>query len=282
MNRFSLIGTRLGHSFSAGYFNSRFEEMGIDAHYELHEIPDLSELYAWISGTPDLVGFNVTIPFKEMIIPLLDSLSPLAEEVGAVNTVRIVRDTDGPRKFQLEGFNTDVGGFMDLMHSAGITAPESAEQGVGIPSGGPALVLGSGGASKAAEVGLRRAGFRPIVVSRTRGKGDTVYADLKPEMIQEAKVIVQTTPLGMWPDVTSVPPFPYQYLRGEGQVCLDLVYNPEETLFIKICRAHGAKTAGGLKMLHSQADRAWSIWNLPLMKKHCTDSKESQPTPDHP
>lgn len=282
MKRFSLIGTRLGHSFSAGYFNSRFKELGIEAHYELHEIPDLSELDRWISAAPDLEGFNVTIPFKERILPILDSVSPLAEETGAVNTVRVVRDTETPRGFRLEGFNTDVGGFMDLMRSAGISVPENGNHGDMAPTRGSALVLGSGGASKAAAVGLRRAGFLPIIVSRSREKGDIVYQDLTPQMIHEADIIVQTTPLGMWPDVSSAPLFPYQYLRGEGQVCLDLVYNPEETLFMKICRAHGAKTAGGLKMLHSQADRAWSIWNLPLIKEQCAEGKERQPTPDHP
>lgn len=282
MTLYSLIGTRLGHSFSAGYFNSRFEKEGIGAIYFPHEMPDLAGLEKWIAETPELAGFNVTIPFKTQIIPLLDALSPLAEEVGAVNTVRIIRDVTVRRGFRLEGFNTDVRGFMELMSRARIDPVVSS-----LPQSHPqdraeALVLGSGGASKAVVAALKNAGFKPKVVSRS-DRGDVRYSGLKPEDIHNAAVIVQATPLGMWPNISSAPPIGYEYLKGAGQVCLDLVYNPEETLFMKICAAHGAKVAGGLAMLHAQADAAWSIWNLPMAVQYQADQgNDNKPSPDHP
>lgn len=259
MKLFALIGTRLGHSFSAGYFNGKFLSHGIPAHYEAREMPDLSCLEKWIAGTPDLEGFNVTIPFKEAVIPFLDSLHPLAASVGAVNTVKVTRTADSPRGFTLKGYNTDVSGFLALCTEAGLRPAEADA-----PSS-TALVLGSGGASKAAVSGLKQLGYAPLTVSRSAAKGDMTYEGLTPETVYGACAVVQATPLGMWPNVNYTPSFPYQYLHG-SQVCLDLVYNPTETLFMKICRAHGAKTAGGLKMLHAQAEEAWSIWGLPMVE----------------
>lgn len=250
MTLYGLIGYPLGHSWSARLFNEKFEREGLDARYDLYELPSVSDVLPLVGGNPALAGLNVTIPYKQQIIPLLDSLSPEAEEAGAVNTVRIVREADGlPR---LIGYNTDIIGFRDSVAPMLAGVPEKRHT---------ALVLGNGGACRAVCVALRSMGWNPVVVSRSGGEGVVTYADLTPQLVHDSGLVVNCTPLGMSPNVNAAPPFPYQYLHA-GQVCFDLVYNPEETLFMRIARAHGCKVSNGLAMLRGQAEAAWKIWNL--------------------
>lgn len=251
-----LVGRRLGHSFSAKYFNDKFDRENVDARYSLCEIDSISELPERIEATAGLAGFNVTIPYKEEIIPYLDELTPLARAVGAVNAVKVCKDNNNPKGYRLTGHNTDVEGFMESLRPL---IEDRREKGT-------ALVLGSGGASKAACAGLRELGFESTVVSRHSGKEVTAYAELTPEQIWQADIIVNATPAGMYPEINSAPPFPFEYMRGDGspdrprQIAFDLVYNPDETLFMKICAAHGAIVMNGLAMLHRQAEAAWSFW----------------------
>lgn len=235
---YGLIGKRLGHSFSASYFAKKFHREGLNCEYRNFEIPEIEALPCLLGCEPDLRGFNVTIPYKEAIIPYLDSLTDEAREVGAVNTVRI----DGGR---LIGHNTDLAGFdCSLSELLGGERPKSA------------LVLGTGGASKAVCAALRRRGIRHYIISRTRGMR---YCDLTPEFVRDTLLIINTTPLGMWPDVDSKPELPYEAIR-ESHRCFDLVYNPAETAFMAEACRHGARVCNGLKMLHIQAEIAWNFW----------------------
>ncbi len=255
MKEYALIGRKLGHSFSADYFNSKFKKEGIDAQYYLWELPEISLLPELISAHPLLEGLNVTIPYKEEIIPYLDSLSPLAEQTGAVNCVKVIRSEESSKGYFLQGHNTDVEGFMSSVRP--LLQSDSKK----------ALILGTGGASKAVKVGLEKLGLEILFVSRNPGEWKVSYRDLTPEQVWEADLIVNTTPLGMYPNLNAVPPFPFQYMRSgkepnkSPQVAFDLIYNPSETLFMKICAAHGALVSNGLAMLHSQAEGAWRFWN---------------------
>ncbi len=248
MTQYGLIGRTLGHSWSARLFDEFFRREGIDARYDLYELPSVSELPSLIGGNPALAGLNVTIPYKQEVIPLLVSVSDLAREAGAVNTIRIRREAGG--KVRLEGFNTDVEGFRLSVSPMLADVSEDRRR---------ALVLGSGGASKAVVTALRHMGWESAVVSRTPVGDQISYADLTPALVWSHALIVNTTPLGMYPKVDAAPPFPYQYL-GARHVCYDLVYNPEDTLFLRICRAHGCRVMGGLEMLKLQAMAAWRIW----------------------
>lgn len=249
MRLFGLIGYPLGHSRSPEIWNSRFESEGIDARYSLYPLPSVSDVMPLIEGNPSLCGLNVTIPYKRAILPYMHSLSEEAAEAGAVNTILIQRKAGG--EIVLKGYNTDVSGFMRAVGPLIEGTPENERT---------ALVLGSGGASQAVCAGLRKAGWKVITVSRSAGKGDLAYSDLTPELIVSSGLIVNATPAGMAPAVNTAPPFPYEYLRP-GQVCFDLVYNPEVTLFMRIAAAHGCVVENGLRMLQFQADEAWKIWN---------------------
>lgn len=248
MKLFGLIGYPLGHSRSPEIWNHKFETEGIDARYNLYPLPSVSDIVPLTEGTPSLCGFNVTVPYKTEIIPYLYSLSQEASEAGAVNTVLIERDVDG--SVIMHGFNTDITGFKKAVSPLVGSVPESMHT---------ALVLGSGGASGAVSVGLRQLGWNPLRVSRHSGKGDLTYEELTPELIDRCGLVVNATPLGMFPDINSAPPFPFEYLHP-GQVCYDLVYNPEITLFMRIARAHGCIVENGLNMLRFQAYDAWQIW----------------------
>lgn len=258
---YMLMGRRLGHSFSARYFNARFGKEQIDAVYNLCEIPEISILPEVVAACPSLKGFNVTIPYKESIIPYLSTLTPLAKKVGAVNTVAVCRSRDGQPT--LIGHNTDVAGFKDSLS----TVIREVEGRYGpYPPGSHAMVLGTGGASKAVCEGLRLLGFNPVKISRNVKPDSIPYADITPSQVWDAEVIVNATPAGMFPDINSAPPFPYQYMRNgdrgsRPQIAFDLVYNPADTLFMKICRAHGAVVSNGEAMLHAQAEAAWLFWN---------------------
>lgn len=249
--RFGLIGYPLGHSFSRTYFNEKFEQECIDAHYDNFPIEDIALLYDIISSEPKLCGLNVTIPYKEVIIPYLDELQGAACEIGAVNVVKIERNRDS--RLNLLGFNTDWEGFT----SALMPLIEGENHYC-------ALVLGTGGASKAVGYALNRLGLATTFVSRSPAGRKMVvgYEDLTPEMMTEHTIVVNTTPLGTYPDTDSAPDIPYDKLTPR-HVCFDLVYNPYETRFMALSSERGAKVSNGLGMLHAQAEAAWRIWNSP-------------------
>lgn len=254
MTEYGLIGKTLGHSFSAKYFNGKFAREGIEARYELFPLAEISDLNRLLDSHPDLNGLNVTIPYKVDVIPMLDSLSQEAKEIGAVNVIKISRDSDGEIS-ELKGFNSDAYGFMEsirpFLQTSTSPAPRTSSPSV--------LVLGTGGASRAVDWAMRQLGYDVVKVGRTRRDGILAYEDLTPEMVQKATAVINCTPLGTYPDVNAAAPFPYQYLR-EGQVCFDLVYNPAETLFMRIAKAHGCVVSNGLGMLRLQAVKAWEIW----------------------
>lgn len=247
MKLYGLLGYPLGHSFSAKYFAEKFAKEGIDATYKNFEFAEVADAVAYLLQQDDLQGFNVTIPHKQAIMPYLNGLSAEAEAIGAVNVVCVKRDADGAVK--LLGCNSDVVGFSNSIQP--LLRPMLHSK---------ALVLGTGGASKAVMYGLRKLGVEPIYVSRTPKEGQLTYDDLTPEVMRDYKVIVNCTPLGMYPKVDACPDIPYQYLTPD-HLLYDLVYNPLETLFMKRGAAQGAVVKNGLEMLHLQAEAAWVDWN---------------------
>lgn len=247
---YGLIGYPLGHSFSKNYFNDKFVAEGIDAEYINFEIPSISDLKYVLEDHPQLSGLNVTIPYKEQVMQYLDALDPEAEAIGAVNVVKIVRGGSFDEEdFELIGYNSDVVGFRNSI-SPLLT-----------PARRKALILGTGGAAKAVRQGLISLGAEPTYVSRTRRNGILTYDDLTPEVMADYKVIVNTTPLGMYPKVDACPPIPYEYLTPE-HLLYDLIYNPDVTAFMKKGQAHGAEVKNGLEMLLLQAFESWRIWHM--------------------
>ncbi len=247
MRRFGLIGFPLEHSFSKKYFAQKFENEGVgDCLYELFPLKNISDLPDLLSHKYDLVGLNVTIPYKESVIPLLDSLDETAARVGAVNTIRIENG-------RLIGFNTDVFGFekslLDFIEKSGQK-----------PAGVQALVLGSGGASKAVIFVLKRLKISFQLVSRSTKKGHLTYQEINEEILHSHHLIINTTPLGMYPQVETCPALPYRAILA-GQLFYDLVYNPGKSLFLAKAEDRGAHICNGLPMLHLQAEKAWEIWN---------------------
>lgn len=243
---YGLIGFPLEHSFSATFFNQKFKSEGIDAEYLNFELPDIGDLMEVMAQYPDLAGFNVTIPYKLQIIPYLQELDPVARKIGAVNVVKVIPGSS-PNDFRLKGYNSDIVGFTDSI--APLLTPQMKR----------ALVLGTGGASRAVVCGLRDLGVEPVQVSRTPREGVITYGDLTPEIMADHKIIVNTTPLGMYPDVDECPPIPYDLLTPE-HLCYDLLYNPEMTLFLRKAAEKGASTKNGLEMLLLQAFVSWDIW----------------------
>lgn len=244
--QYGLIGYPLGHSFSQRFFTEKFEKEKIDACYSNFEIPDIHDIHNVLSSTPHLRGFNVTIPYKEAIIPFLSSLSDEAIEIGAVNVVKVEkREGDC---FDLRGYNSDVVGFIDSIKHL---LTEDHQQ---------ALVLGTGGASKAIIYGLCKLGIKAQLVSRRKSQNTICYADLSQEVFSEFKLIVNCTPLGTYPNINEAPDIPYGYL-SDRHLLYDLVYNPEETEFLRRGREYGAKVKNGAEMLKLQALEAWRIWN---------------------
>ena len=242
MRHFGIIGYPLGHSFSPAYFNDKFKKEAIsDAEYGSFPLEDISELKELINDHPEIKGLNVTIPYKEKVIPYLDHLESFAEVIGAVNTIKV---TNG----RLIGFNTDVGGFIKAIQ------PKLK------PHHKNALILGSGGSSKAVKAGLDVLGMYFNVVSRSHDKGDLIYEKLKTSVIKEHELIINTTPLGMFPDIDTYPEIPYDELTSK-HLCFDLVYNPVKTEFLKRAEAAGAKCFNGHDMLIGQAELSWKIWN---------------------
>lgn len=244
---FGIIGFPLSHSFSRQYFNQKFEAEGIDARYDNFEIPDIGDLMEVVAENQNLVGLNVTIPYKQQVIPYLTELDADAAEIGAVNVIKI---THGPKDndVKLKGFNSDVIGFIDSIKPL---LKESDKN---------ALILGTGGASKAVNHGLHKLGLNTTFVSRTAREGVITYADLTPDVIAANSVIVNTTPVGMYPNVDECPNIPYDLLTA-GHLCYDLLYNPDKTLFLKRAETQGARIKNGIEMLLLQAFAAWNMWN---------------------
>ena len=245
MRRFFLIGRTLGHSFSARYFAEKFAREGLanTCRYDLCEIPEIEALPELIRSMEGVVGFNVTIPYKQQIIPYLTDMSAEARNMGAVNCVKVAADGS------MVGYNTDVDGIRI-----------SLDKLLGSVEVNSALVLGTGGASQAVQYVLAERGIAYSIVSRDSARGNITYADLSPEIMAENRLIINTSPVGMYPHHDQAPDIPYEELC-ENHFLFDLVYNPERTLFVEKGAARGAHTLSGLDMLYAQAEAAWKIWN---------------------
>lgn len=245
MKKLGLIGFPLSHSFSESYFTEKFKQEGItDYVYNTYPLESIEDFLPLLQKEPNLVGLNVTIPYKEQVIPFLDHLDQSAAEVGAVNTIKI---QDGI----LTGYNTDVYGFeSSLQNFIKQNKIKALRKG---------LILGTGGASKAIAYVFKRMNIDFQMVSRSVKKGDLCYSELDANVIRETQVIVNTTPLGMSPKIDSYPDILYEFLNRQ-HLLFDLVYNPEKTVFLKKGAAQGAYTLNGLEMLHGQAEKAWDIW----------------------
>lgn len=246
MQKYGLIGYPLGHSFSKNFFNQKFESEHIDAQYINFEIPSIKDFKDVLKFNPELHGLNVTIPYKEQVIPYLDDLDEDARLIGAVNVIKFACGFLG--KTKLIGYNTDVIGFRRSIEPLLTDSHRRA------------LILGTGGASKAVFHGLKQLGVESTFVSRTAKEGCITYADLTREMMDRYTVIVNTTPLGMFPNVDSCPDIPYEWLTP-NHLLYDLLYNPDETLFMRRGKERGAVVKNGLEMLLLQAFAAWEIWN---------------------
>lgn len=242
---YGLLGYPLGHSFSRNYFNNKFEAENIDAEYINFEIPDINMLMEVISEYYNLNGLNVTIPYKEQVIPFLDELDEDAANIGAVNVIKIIHENNN---LKLKGYNSDVIGFCDSISP--LLKPHMKK----------ALILGTGGAAKAVMYGLNKFGIDSQLVSRKKTDNTITYTDIDKNIIDEYHIIVNTTPLGMYPNIDECPDIPYELL-SKKHLCYDLLYNPDETLFMKKAKENGATVKNGLEMLLLQAFVSYEIWN---------------------
>ncbi len=240
-DKYGIIGYPLGHSFSPGYFSEKFVREGIDAVYERYELQHIAELPNIVRANPQLRGLNVTIPHKKAVIGLLDEADKAARNCGAVNCIRI-------NNGKLAGFNTDVIGFKDSLLPLLQVQHKQA------------LVLGTGGSSNAVAYTLQNLGIPFVKVSRTKAEGVLTYEEIGSEMVAQCKLIINTTPLGMHPDTNTAPDIPYEAVTRH-HLLYDLIYNPQETLFLTKGRKQYAVVKNGLEMLHLQAEASWRIWN---------------------
>ena len=242
---FGLVGYPLGHSFSKKYFNEKFADENIDAEYKNFEIEDINEVTDIINHN-DIFGLNVTIPHKISVIPLLSQIDPIAEAIGSVNVIKIIRTDNG---IITRGYNTDAIGFTTSIKP--LIQPHHRH----------ALVLGTGGASKAVVYALQQLlGIDVQSVSRNPAPGIITYADLDSKIMESHTIVVNATPLGMYPHVETHPDIPYRLLSPQ-HLCFDLTYNPSVTTFMRLSSEFGAKTCNGKGMLIGQALAAWDIWN---------------------
>lgn len=248
MDRYGLIGFPLKHSLSGKYFGEKFKKEGIDALYQNFEIESIKLFPQIITSHRDLKGLNVTIPYKERIIDFLDELDETAEAIGAVNVIKIMREGD---KIRLKGYNSDLIGFQNSIQPLIDSDPGFHRK---------ALILGTGGASKAVNFGLKRLGLETKFVSRSPHTDMFTYDDLSREIITEYTVIVNASPVGTFPDVEACPAIPYEYLTKK-HLLYDLVYNPPVTKFLRMGEERGAKIKNGKEMWQLQAIAAWNIWN---------------------
>lgn len=246
---YGLIGYPLGHSFSAKYFAEKFKKENIDEVYKLFPIPELNLLESLLEEYPELKGFNVTIPYKKSIFGYLDKISEDAATIRAVNVVKI-KHSQNDNRLILTGYNTDWRGFTDSLLPLLNHEIKNA------------LVLGNGGAAAAVIYALKKMGISVTVVSRTPKSGMIGYNQIDDKIIEKNLLIVNTTPLGMYPNTNTCPPIPYNLLTSR-HICYDLVYNPEVTEFMRRAKQYGAIAMNGLEMLHLQAEFSWKIWNEP-------------------
>jgi shikimate dehydrogenase len=245
MDKYGLIGYPLGHSFSMSFFNQKFEDEGIDAKYENFEIPSIDSLPEVLDSNPNLQGLNVTIPYKEKVISFLDSISPEARAIGAVNVIKVTHEG---KSVKLKGYNSDVIGFTKSISPMLEKCHKKA------------LILGTGGASKAINFGLKSLGLETVFVSRFERPGTIQYKDITPDIVHEYNVIVNCTPIGMYPHTEECPQLPYEAMDSHT-ILYDLIYNPDNTLFMQRGAEHGANVKNGLEMLLLQAFASWEFWH---------------------
>jgi shikimate dehydrogenase len=246
MRKFGLIGYPLGHSFSQKYFTEKFKREKItDCSYENFPIMSLKEFPELLKRNPDLCGLNVTIPYKTEILKYVNITEDSVDQIGAANVLKIKRENG---KTYISGHNSDVNGIKDSLIPC---AKGKAKK---------ALILGTGGSSKEVAWTLKKMGCEVILVSRNSKSGILTYKDIGPEILAATDLIVNTTPLGMFPDIESKPDLDYNLLN-KRHILFDLVYNPEMTEFLKLGKERGCTIITGMKMLRSQADRSWEIWN---------------------
>ena len=251
MKIYGLLGFPLSHSFSKKYFSDKFINEGItDVSYQNFPLESIEQLPDLLQSYPEIEGLNVTIPYKEKIISLLDEMEESAAQIGAVNTVKVTHKASN--SWHLKGFNTDIYGFVTSL------LPHIT------PDFSKALILGTGGASRAVYHGLKKLNIEPAFVTRHQKEKflapQFTYEELNREIIEENLLIVNTTPLGTYPNTETCPAIPFEYLTPR-HLLYDLVYNPSETLFLKNGLARNSGTVNGLAMLHLQAEKAWEIWN---------------------
>jgi shikimate dehydrogenase len=240
---FGLIGSAVSHSFSKTYFDEKFFRDGLRDHrYELFPLTKINELKKLIKDTKGLTGLNVTLPYKEQVLPFMDEVDPVAKTIGAVNVIRI-------KNGKLKGYNTDSDAFYETLSKW-------------LPADLPltALVLGTGGSSKAVQRALEKLQVIYKTVSRENGKANFIYEELTPALIKQHRLIINTTPLGMHPNTEGLPPIDYEQLSKDHFI-YDLIYNPSRTLFLQKAEMRGATIKNGLEMLHVQAEKSWEIWN---------------------
>lgn len=244
---YGLIGKTLSHSLSCDYFTAYFQEHGITAEYVNFELTTIEELRQLLATKKQLCGFNVTIPYKQEIIPLLDNVSDVAKEVNAVNVVKIEKCNSN---LLLNGFNTDVTGFE---YSLTPLLRDTDKQ---------AIIIGTGGAAMSAAYVLKKLGIDYQFFSRSKPQSDNIISYNNPQLIdyRNTDIIINATPLGMFPDIDSCPPVDFQQINAH-HICYDMVYNPQETKFLKYAKQQGATIINGLKMLYRQAEDSWAIWN---------------------
>ena len=245
MDKYGLIGFPLGHSFSIVYFNEKFQSEGIDAVYENFEIETIEQLKIVLDTNPELRGLNVTIPYKQEVMKFLHEISPEAQVVGAVNVIRIERKGS---KSVLKGFNSDVIGFQQSIEPI----LESHHK--------KALILGMGGAAKAVDYVLKKMGLETLYVSRNKAEGAILYDEVDEKIIKDYPVIVNCTPVGMYPNIEECPRLPYHAMDSHT-LLYDLLYNPDETMFMKKGTQYGAMVKNGLEMLLLQAFASWEFWH---------------------
>ena len=243
MPKFGLIGRHISYSFSKAHFTKKFEQEGLPFSYENFDIESISEFPLVIKNNPNLVGLNVTIPYKEQVIPYLDALSKHAEDIGAVNTITISPSGE------LKGYNTDIFGFRESLEP--FLKPRHKK----------ALILGTGGASKAIAYTLKELNIDYVYVSRKSNKlAKFTYQDLTDTIISSFQIIINCTPVGTYPNINDYPDIPYSGI-SKKHLLYDLIYNPAKTEFLRQGELKGATICNGLKMLELQAQKAWEIWN---------------------
>lgn len=243
--KFGLIGMTVSHSFSKSFFDEKFFREGLrDYHYDLYELKEIKDLKKLLRDNPELCGLNVTIPYKEQVIQLLSDVDATAKRIGAVNVIKI---KDG----KLNGFNTDSDAFL-----------ESVEKWFPNEPGSKALILGTGGSSKAVQEALKKLNIPFQVVSRTKSNGTITYEELEKNgaLLSASNLIINTTPLGMSPNNNAMPPIDFELITPQHYV-YDLIYNPARTMFLQKAEMRNATIKNGLEMLHIQAEKSWAIWN---------------------